>query len=72
MDWRVDFVLSSSALQSAQVPVVQLRLAVQAPNGPTAVHAFEVEDSKFSVLLSGTCPGHVRRFSITIKNNSRG
>ena len=57
MDWRVDYVVSSSALLAAEVPVVQLRLGVKAPNGPTTTHTFEVDDAKFSVLLSGTAGG---------------
>ena len=50
----MDYVVSSSSLGNADVPVVQLRAAVKGADGRQTVHAFEVDDAKFSVLLSGT------------------
>ena len=54
LDWRMDYVVGSSSLRNPDVPVVQLRAAVKGADGRKTVHAFEVDDAKFSVLLSGT------------------
>lgn len=56
VDWRVDFVLSSSSLQEINQPSVQLNLNVQnlsKKNTPSSIesHAFGVDADKFRILL---------------------
>eukprot|EP01096_Ripella_sp_DP13-Kostka_P017425 TRINITY_DN8891_c0_g1_i1.p1 TRINITY_DN8891_c0_g1~~TRINITY_DN8891_c0_g1_i1.p1 ORF type:complete len:204 (-),score=83.96 TRINITY_DN8891_c0_g1_i1:72-656(-) len=45
VDWRVDYLLSSSSVEEINQPSVQLQLVI---DGET--HSFEVEDNKFRIL----------------------
>eukprot|EP00656_Telonema_subtile_P025809 TRINITY_DN2784_c0_g1_i3.p2 TRINITY_DN2784_c0_g1~~TRINITY_DN2784_c0_g1_i3.p2 ORF type:complete len:100 (-),score=31.03 TRINITY_DN2784_c0_g1_i3:246-545(-) len=55
VDWRVDLILGSSQLPSAQVPTVSVKIEMQRPEhtqGSTAPLLFEASKSNFSMLLS--------------------
>ena len=49
LDWRVDYVVSSSKLDEVEAPAVNLRL--KRDDGTT--HTFETSTDQFSVLYSG-------------------
>lgn len=52
VDWRVDYVLSSSLLKDVSQPFVQLRLGIRNPDTDTVEHvAFSLTVDKFKVLL---------------------
>lgn len=52
--WRVDYIMSSSLLQSVEEPVVHLRLEVAAaPEAPAQPVALSLSAEKFQVLLAG-------------------
>ncbi len=54
LEWRVDYLLSSSALQELNAPSVQLKLNINpADGGAIKSHSFDVSSAKFRVLLSG-------------------
>lgn len=59
VDWRVDYVMSSSALEAVDSPAIQLKLTVSgntlsssSQSSQPTEHSFCVEDTKFGVLLS--------------------
>ncbi len=49
VDWRVDYILSSSSIEEVNEPAVQLQVVV---DGDT--HSFEVDESKFRILYQGS------------------
>jgi len=49
VDWRVDYLLSSSKLANLNAPAVQMKFTVKDDDGVTP-HAFEVPADKFLVL----------------------
>lgn len=52
--WRVDYIMSSSLLQSVEEPMVHLRLEVAAaPEAPAQPVALSLSADKFQVLLAG-------------------
>lgn len=54
MGWRVDYILSSSLLQSVEEPMVHLQLKVAtAPDAPAQPVAISLSADKFQVLLAG-------------------
>lgn len=56
LDWRVDYILSSSQLSDVSEPCVQLQLGVQpAELGESQRFAFNMSSDKFRILLSGVC-----------------
>ena len=50
MDWRVDYVVSSSKMSDVESPSVSLKFVTD--NGSS--HTFDVSADKFAVLYSGT------------------
>ena len=52
MDWRVDYIMSSSEEAEVNKPVVQLKLGVS-KDDKTAQHSFEIDHDKFSALFGG-------------------
>eukprot|EP01112_Ceratiomyxa_fruticulosa_P005320 TRINITY_DN1593_c0_g1_i2.p1 TRINITY_DN1593_c0_g1~~TRINITY_DN1593_c0_g1_i2.p1 ORF type:complete len:200 (-),score=26.00 TRINITY_DN1593_c0_g1_i2:70-669(-) len=50
VDWRVDFILSSSDLRAVNTPSVQICLNVKGPNGKITPQPFEIDAEKFRVL----------------------
>lgn len=54
VDWRVDLILGSSELPSAQVPTVSVKIGIQRPEdqGSTEPLIFEASRSKFNTLLN--------------------
>ena len=54
LDWRVDYILSSSQVSELQEPSVQLQMKVKPADSSTEQNvAFTVSSDKFRVLLSG-------------------
>lgn len=54
VDWRVDYILSSSELKEVNDPSVQLRLHVKNPDtGAVEPTSFAMSADKFRVFLSG-------------------
>lgn len=54
MGWRVDYILSSSLLQSVEEPMVHLQLKVKtAPDAPAQPVAISLSADKFQILLAG-------------------
>ena len=54
VDWRVDYVLSSSELKEVNEPSVQLRLHVKNPDtGDVEATSLTLSADKFRVFLSG-------------------
>ena len=51
MDWRVDYVVSSSKMADVESPSVSLKFATD--DGSS--HTFDVSSDKFAVLYSGMC-----------------
>lgn len=53
VQWRVDYILSSSCLQDVGEPCVQLKLDVRDPDSGNVKHVvFSVDPEKFSLLLA--------------------
>ncbi|KAK2183535.1 hypothetical protein NP493_307g00001 [Ridgeia piscesae] len=56
VDWRVDYVLSSSQLMEVKEPSVQLRLKIRNPDSHQVEPvAFKMTADKFRVFLNGRC-----------------
>lgn len=56
LEWRVDYVISSSSLADLNVPTVQLQVTTARDEARDQL-AFEVSADKLRVLLSGkSCP----------------
>jgi hypothetical protein len=54
VDWRIDYLLSSSSLQELNTPSIQLKFNISDPNDKEAnVVAFDLTAEKFRVLLNG-------------------
>ena len=55
VDWRIDYLLSSSSLQELNTPSIQLKFNISDPNDKNAnnVVAFDLTSEKFRVLLNG-------------------
>lgn len=66
MDWRVDYVVSSSKMADVESPSVSLKF-VTADGGS---HTFDVSSDKFAVLYSGTCCCTGARVQVLVLFNS--
>jgi hypothetical protein len=51
LQWRVDFLLASSALDDVNAPVARFNLPLLAPNGEQRALAFELDHEHLRVLL---------------------
>lgn len=54
LEWRVDYLISSSSLSDLNVPTVQLQVTAAQDQARDQL-AFEVSADKLRVLLSGKC-----------------
>lgn len=66
MDWRVDYVVSSSKMADVESPSVSLKFVT----GDGSSHTFDVSSDKFAVLYSGTCCCARARFQVLVFPNS--
>jgi len=51
VDWRLDYILSSSYVTDVNQSAVQLNFHVSTPKGPETPHFFDVSEEKFKILL---------------------
>ena len=54
LEWRVDYLISSSSLSDLNVPAVQLQVTTSQDKSREQL-AFEVSADKLRVLMSGQC-----------------
>ena len=52
IEWRVDYVMASSANKDVGAPVAQLKLNLVQPDGASGRVAFEVDQEQLRVLLA--------------------
>jgi hypothetical protein len=69
VDWRIDYLLSSSAAQELNMPSVQLQLKVK-PSTSTTIqtHSFDMSAEKFRVLLNGSSSSLLIITSLELKS----
>jgi len=51
VDWRVDYILTSSSSKDVNAPFVSINLGVKGPDNKTTNSAFSLSSEKFRVLL---------------------
>ncbi len=64
LEWRVDYLISSSSLSDLNVPTVQLQVTTAQDKARDQL-AFEVSADKLRVLLSGKCCVVAEGFNLT-------
>jgi len=52
LNWRVDYILSTSSLKDCNSPSVTMSLDIKKPDSSLEEHAFELSADKFRVLLN--------------------